>query len=147
MQFLAENEIVFEQKKHPAATTCEQSAQFRGTSLHIGGKTIMLKDKTAFRLFVLPANKELDNNKARKILKSQKLRFATTSELADECGVEKGALPPFGRPLFPFDLYVDPLVLENELIAFNAGILTHSIIMRVSEYQKLITPTLCNFSK
>ena len=41
----------------------------------------------------------ITKDKIRKILKSQRLRFATKEELLDLAGVVKGALPPFGRDL------------------------------------------------
>ena len=44
-------------------------------------------------------------------------------------------MPPFGAPILPFPLYVDPSVLENQRIAFNAGSLTDSIIMTIDDYR------------
>ncbi|RLA65271.1 MAG: hypothetical protein DRQ88_03020 [Epsilonproteobacteria bacterium] len=139
--------IEFKELEHGPGQTCESAAAERGEELKIGGKTLLLKDKRGFNLFVLSAAKKADNNKIRKILKSQKLRFATKEELMELIGVEKGALPPFGRDLLPFDLYLDKSILDNDKIAFNAGVLTTSFILKVEDYLKLVDPIICQFSK
>jgi len=146
-KLLHDKGIEFEERDHPPGETCEAAADARGEDLKIGGKTLLFKDKRGFYLFVLSAAKKVDNNKIRKILKSQKLRFATTVELKELAGVEKGALPPIGRDLLPFDLYLDKSILENEKIAFNAGILTKSFILKLEDYLKLVDPIICEFSK
>ncbi len=58
-----------------------------------------------------------------------------------------GAVPPFGRPVLSFELFVDGSILENERIAFNAGALTTSIIMNVTDYVRVAQPTVFNFSR
>ena len=117
------------------------------TSVKIGGKTILFKGKSGFSLFVLSAALSVDSNQVRKILKSQKLRFATEEELMERVGVLKGALPPFGRDILPYDLYLDKSILENEYIAFNAAFLTKSFILKVTDYLKVVSPHICSFSK
>ena len=131
---------------HLPTSTCEQSAAERGTDLLSGGKSILLKDKTGFRLFVISAAKSIDLKKVRRILSSQKLRLATEEELFRIAGVQKGAMPPIGRPLFPLDLYVDQSIVDNSVIAFNAGSLTKSLIISVDDYLKFSEPKRCEFS-
>ena len=121
---LNKNDIEFEEIDHEAVITCEESAKARGCSQEIGGKSILFKDKSDFRLFVMSAALQVDSKKVRKILKSSWLRFATNEELWEMAGVEKGALPPFGRDILPVDLYLDESILKNDKIAFNAGMAT-----------------------
>ncbi len=140
--------VAFEERHHEAVRTCDESAKARGEEKKFGGKTLMLKDKHGvYHLFTLSAALEADSNKIRKILKSQKLRFATDEELKDLAGVEKGALPPFGRDILPFDLYVDQSMLENDRIAFNPGVTTLSFIMDVTDWLRLTRPTVCSFAR
>ena len=40
----------------------------------------------------------------------------------------------FGEPILLFELYVDAGIRENDRIAFNAGSLTHSIVLSVDDY-------------
>ena len=145
---LEDYKIDYKKVEHEPTPTCEMSARARGEEIKIGGKTLLLKDKKDFRLFVLSAALSFDSQKARKILGSQKLRFATKEELKELVGVESGALPPFGRPLLPFDLFIDKSVLDNEKIAFNAGLLTCSFIMNAQDWFKTVkdNATIENFS-
>lgn len=145
--FLEENSVTYREVDHEVAPTCELSAKYRGESIAIGGKTLLFKDKKGFRLFVISAALQVDSNKVRKILGSQRLRFASEEELLEKCSVVKGALPPFGRPLQDFDLYVDESIFKNDLIAFNAGILTKSFILDMDDYKRLVDPIICSFSK
>lgn len=138
ISFLNQNEIQYDSLEHVASMTCAASATARGEDQKIGGKTLLLKDKTDFRLFVMSAALEFDSQKARKILKSHKLRFASKEELLQQTGALSGALPPFGRPLQSFDLYIDPSVLDNDKIAFNAGLLTCSFIMNTQDWYELV---------
>lgn len=146
--FLQQNRIEYEERSHMPVRTCDESATARGEEKKIGGKTLMLKDKHgAYHLFVLSAALEADSNKIRSILKSQKLRFATDRELKELGGVEKGALPPFGRDILPFDLYVDQSILENDRIAFNPGVNTLSFIMDVADWLRIARPKVCSFAR
>lgn len=112
-----------------------------------GAKSILFKDKKDFRIFTIRAGSAIDNKKVRKILNSQKLRFAKEEELLEAAGVVSGALPPFGRPFIEVDHYLDAEVLKGEYIAFNAAIIGHRIRLRVSDYLKLVNPTICDFQK
>lgn len=112
-----------------------------------GGKSLLLKDKTDFRLFTIRADQSADNKKIRKILGSQKLRFATPEELLSVAGVVSGALPPFGRPLIEIDHYIDEQLLENEFIAFNAAIIGERVRLKMTDYLTLVNPTVCEFKK
>ena len=145
-ELLMENDIPFQEIDHEPAITCEQSAKARGCDRKIGGKSILFKDKQDYRLFVMSAALQVDSKKVRKILKSGWLRFATKEELWEIAGVEKGALPPFGRDILPVDLYLDKSILKNEEIAFNAGMATKSFIMKVADYLKLTDPIIYSFT-
>jgi Ala-tRNA(Pro) deacylase len=147
INILEDNKINYEFIEHDAAITCELSAHARGEPVGIGGKSILFKDKKDFRIFTLSAAKEIDSNKVRKILGSQRLRFARNEELSELCGVTKGALPPIVKGIYPFDHYLDKSILNNTKIAFNAGVLDKSIIMLVEDYLKLIDAKVCEFSK
>jgi Ala-tRNA(Pro) deacylase len=145
--FLISKKVSFKEIDHDPGPTCKEAAKNRGEDLRISGKTLLFKDKKDFRMFVLSGALQVDSNKVRKILRSQRLRFATDEEFLKLTGVPKGALPPIGRDFLPFDLYLDLSILENDKIAFNAGILTKSFILPMSEYLKAVKPKICLFSK
>jgi Ala-tRNA(Pro) deacylase len=99
-----------------------------------------------FRLFVLSADRKLDSAAVKRHFAARKTRFATPEELADLTGLVPGSVPPFGQPLLPFPLYVDPSVFTNDRIAFNAGSLTDSIVMSTEDYRRLATPEVFVFA-
>jgi prolyl-tRNA editing enzyme YbaK/EbsC (Cys-tRNA(Pro) deacylase) len=144
---LANAGIEYREVHHEPTLTSEDSARARGEELRIGGKALLLKVNDEFRLFVLSAAKQLDSGAIKQRFAAKKTRFASTEELLELTGLVPGSVPPFGKPLLPFELYIDNSILENEKIAFNAGSLTDSVIMTVSDYRRLASPEVFLFSK
>ena len=138
--------IVFREVRHEPTRTSEESARARGEDLRIGGKALLIKVDADFRLFVLSADRKLDSSAIRAHFAAKKTRFASPEELMQLTGLVPGSVPPFGQPILPFPLYVDPSVFENQRIAFNAGSLTDSIIMGIDDYRRLATPEIFTFA-
>ena len=84
------------------------------------------------------AAKQMYSNRLRRVLKVDRCRVATLEELEALTGLVPGSVPPFGEPILPFPLYVDESVLANDRIAFNAGSLTDSIIMKTSDWRNAV---------
>jgi Ala-tRNA(Pro) deacylase len=70
----------------------------------------------------------------------------SADELTDLTGLESGAVPPLGRPILPFDLYLDPAILDNQRIAFNADGRDASVIMPTEDYLRVARPTIFRFA-
>ena len=136
-EFLLAQSVPFVEKQHEATHTSEQSAQARGESLKIGAKALVVKTDSQYRLFVLPADRKLDSLSVKRQLGAKKIRFADAAELLELTGLVPGSVPPFGRPILPLELVADPALTENEKLAFNAGLLTHSIVMAVADYRRV----------
>jgi len=139
--------ITCREVQHKPTHTSEELARARGEELKVGGKALVLKVDDAFRLFVLSAARQLDSGAIKHYFGAKRQRFATREELHEMTGLTPGAVPPFGRPILPFDLFADGSILENEKIAFDAGSLTTSIIMSVKDYVRLAQPTVFSFSR
>jgi len=151
LSYLKENETPYKQQIHQATYTSKQSAIIRGENLETGAKAILYKIETEYFLFVLAAHKKLNTKKIKiyfKTLgkKAKSTRFATQQELAELTGLVPGAVPPFGKPILNFDLFVDPSLLKNEQISFNAGSLTNSITLQINDYLKLAQPVIFEFT-
>ncbi len=145
--FLDENQIVYRTVHHEPTYTSEESAKARGEDVKIGGKAIVMKVGEVFRLFVLSAALKIDSDAIKSHFETKSTRFANAEELLDFTGLVPGSVPPFGYPILPFELYVDKSILRNEKIAFNAGSLTDSVVMRTSDYLKVADATVFEFSK
>ena len=143
-ELLTSQAASFREVHHPPTFTSAESAQARGEELRVGGKALLLKgEDDQFRLFVLPADRKIDSNAVRKKLGFKRLRFASADELKELTGLVPGSVPPFGRPILPFDLYLDEALRTNDRIAFNAGSLTDSIILAMPDYLRIAAPQDC----
>ena len=145
-QWLRDADVSYREIHHGATRTSDESARARGEELRTGGKALLIKMDDGFRLFVLSADRKLDSAALKEYFGVRKSRFATAEELLDLTGLVPGSVPPFGAPILPFRLYVDPSVFENERIAFNAGSLTDSIIMAVEDYRRVAEAEIFQFA-
>jgi len=146
-EYLQRHQIPFRTVHHQPTMTSEESAKARGEDVKIGGKAIVMKIDDGFKVFVLSAALKVDSKKVRKLCNATSVRFASKEELASLTGLVPGSVPPFGKPFFDLDLYIDTSVLQNERIAFNAGSLTDSIIMKTTDYLSVAHGQVINFSQ
>lgn len=142
---LRSRSIDFKEVHHAPTFTSEESATARGEDLRIGGKALLMKTGDVFRLFVLSASLKADSALIREKFGIKKTRFATADELKQLTGLVPGSVPPFGHPILPFELYADTSVTTNEKIAFNAGSLEDSIILRVDDWLRAANPEVFRF--
>lgn len=140
--------IAYREVEHQPTRTSEESAAARGEKLNVGAKALLLRTDGVFRLFVLPADRKLDSAAIRRQLGVRKTRFATVEELYRLVGLVPGAVPPFGEPILPFEIYADETVgTETDRVAFNAGSLSNSIIMSASDWMTIAKPKRFKFAK
>jgi len=145
-QLLDSRGIAYRVVEHGPTRTSEESARARGEPLRVGGKALVLSVDGAFHLLVLSAASKLDSRAVRRHLGAKKTRFATRDELLELTGLEPGAVPPFGEPILALPLHVDEALCANERIAFNAGSLTTSIVMPMSDYLAIASPDVLRFA-
>ena len=144
-QLLDQHGAGYRDVHHEPTRTSEESARARGEDIRVGGKALLMKVGDVFRLFVLSAACRVDSAAIRQHFGERKTRFATADELRELTGLVPGSVPPFGRPIMPFDLFVDESIASNVRIAFNAGSLTDSIIMSVDDYLLIARPKIFRF--
>ena len=151
-QFLKDQNINYTHKEHDITLTSEESARVRGDALSSGAKAILYKVQDQFYLFVFAADQKLDTKLIKQYFKDQgmkakKTRFASAEELKEMTELVPGSVPPFGRPILDFDLFVDPSLQKNKMIAFNAGSLTNSLSMSLDDYMKVSQAAVFDFTK
>lgn len=146
-EYLQRHHIPFRTLHHQPTVTSEESANARGEDVKIGGKAIVMKVDGSFKLFVLSAALKIASKKVKQLCNATSVRFASKEELQSLTGLVPGSVPPFGKPFFDLDLYIDVSILQNERIAFNAGSLTDSIIMKTTDYLSVAHGQVMDFSQ
>ncbi len=143
-ELLVRNGVEYSVLRHEPVYTSEEAAAIRGTPLSSGAKALIIK-ADRFVMLILPADRKLDNKKARAGLGSRSLRFASREEVDQMTGLQPGSIPPFGS-LFDLPTYCDPALAENPAINFNAGDHSISVHMSYEEYVRVERPEMLSFT-
>ena len=145
-KFLDDNKVKYVTIRHSIAYTAQQIA----ASAHIPGdeiaKTVMVKLDNRLAMAVSRGTDKVDIDLLRGAAGAKKAELATEIQFQGMfSGVELGAMPPFGN-LYEMAVYVDEGLTRDERIAFNAG--THSELIQLdyAEFERLVEPTVANFS-
>lgn len=137
----------YDLKEHPAVYTSPEAAAARGCALKQGAKALVLHvDKERYVLAVISAARQANFETLRQHLGAKKVRLCTPEEALKVTGCTVGSVPPFGN-LLNLPTYVDPSLSDNEIIAFNPGSHTHSILMRYADYARIVQPEVVEFAK
>jgi Ala-tRNA(Pro) deacylase len=129
---------------HSAEGRSDQVAMIRGNRPEEGAKAMVIRLQTSKRgrrhcLAVLPGNRRVD---LTRISEECGVRAATLAspEVAEELtGCVTGAIPPFSFDA-ELPLIVDPELLRNAEIVFNAGRLDRSIRLAARTYVEVAQP-------
>lgn len=147
LELLAGDGCPFERIEHSPVSTAAEAARARGTPLALGTKAILFKYDRRFGVFAFNAARAMRSAKIRKALGVRRTRFATGDELLAMTGLLPGSVPPFGPPVLPFPLFVDPSALAAEELIFTAGARTVSIRMATADYRRLARPEVFDFAR
>jgi len=146
-ELLDRNRIVYEVSEHAAVYTSEQAAKVRGVELKTGVKALVFRTEQGnYVLGLVAADRKMDVKKLAVIVGTRKLELASPKDVLKATGCEIGSVHPFGN-LFGLPTYMDPSVLENDSVNFNAGLHTVSIYMKARDLVKAIKPRITEFSK
>lgn len=103
--------------------------------------------QAAFFLAVMSAARLFDWKLLKKMTGGKSLRFASEEEVAKTTRCVPGAVPPFGSLFHIRTLLDQSLIDQGNVINFNAGLRTRSVSMSVSDYLRVESPTIGNFTK
>jgi prolyl-tRNA editing enzyme YbaK/EbsC (Cys-tRNA(Pro) deacylase) len=132
-EHLEQRGSAFELLPHRQASTATDEARALGIDVDDVLKTLAVRTGIGYVLVVIPASCRLDLLLVREALGDRQARLASEEELArDFAGYQLGALPPLGA-LLGWVVYVDPEVLNHDLVVFAAGIRTESVRIRTRE--------------
>ena len=143
---LNKEKIEFEVLEHKPVFTSKEAAEVRGTELKQGTKALIAKTEEGFIQAVVSGAKELDIAKLQKLTLYKKIELANAKEVKQATGCNIGSVPPFGN-LFDLKVYFDKSVVENDIVAFNAGQHTKSIKMKAKDLVRVVNPVIGEFGK
>lgn len=161
VKFLEQSKVQYETIQHHTVYTAFDKAATLKVPQNIIAKTLVVTLDKKPVLVVIPANKNLDIQKFKKIAKVSlssgakankrqinKINFATEAWMKKNLkGVKTGAVPPFGN-LWGLPTFIDKTLLRNSKIIVNAGDYEWSIKINPVNFKKLIPGlTIGNFSK
>src|SRR5215213_4580434 len=120
-EHLEQRGSAFELLAHRQAYTSTDEARALGIDAGEVLKTLAVRTGSGYVLVVIPASCRLD------------LHLAREEELGrDFPGYQLGALPPLGA-LLGSQVFIDPEVLEHDIVVFAAGSQTESVRMGTRE--------------
>jgi Ala-tRNA(Pro) deacylase len=123
----------FEVLPHRQAATATDEARALGIDTAEVLKTLAVRTGPGYVLAVIPASCRLDLHLVGDALGDHQARLASEQELGrDFADYQLGALPPLGA-LLGCVVYVDPEVLDHDLVVFAAGTQTESVRIRTQE--------------
>jgi Ala-tRNA(Pro) deacylase len=146
IQFLDEHGAHYRLIEHEPEGRTEFVSPMRGNELSMAAKCIIImvklgKKVTRYILAVVPGDKRVDLNAIKAMLGGTYISFASP-EIAERLGGSvAGTILPFSfHP--DLELIVDPLLLKNEEIYFNAARLDRSMVLRTADYVALSKPRI-----
>jgi len=131
--------------EHPAEGRSDTVAAIRGTRVEQGAKAIVcavpVQGETRYVVAVVPGDRRVDVKAVARLMGGRKGSFAPPAVAQQVTGCAIGAIPPV-----TFDdalaLVVDGDFLDREQeIAFNAGRLDRSIVIRAEDFRRIVKPT------
>jgi Ala-tRNA(Pro) deacylase len=132
-EHLEQRGSAFELLPHRQAYTSTDEARALGIDAGEVLKTLAVRTGPGYALMVIPASRRLDLHLVRETLADHQARLASEEELArDFAGYQLGALPPLGA-LLGSQMFIDPEVLEHDIVVFAAGSQTESVRIRTRE--------------
>ena len=130
--------------EHEPEGRTEVIAKIRGNRIGQSVKSMTLQVRLTRReniycLANVPGDCRVDFDGVKSYFNADSVAFAAREKAEALTGCVIGAIPPFSfNDQLP--ALVDPLVLENEEIVFNAGRLDRSIMMRLEDYIRIARP-------
>jgi Ala-tRNA(Pro) deacylase len=131
---------------HAPEGRTEIVSAMRGNALAQAAKCIVLmvklgKKTTRYVLAVIPGDARLDLNAIKALLGGTYVAFASTDVAERLAGSVAGTILPFSFTP-ELELIVDPALLANDELFFNAARLDRSLAIQSSDYVALAQPRL-----
>jgi len=145
IKFLEKAGVKYEPIEHRTVYTAYDKAATLKVSPKIIGKTLVLKIDKTFAFVLIPANKNLDKGKFKKIARTKQVDFVKEVWMKKNLkGLKIGAVPPFGLALFlkrarwKLLTFADKTLLKEPKIIVGAGNYNWSIKISPAVLKKIV---------
>lgn len=144
--FLDQHKVPYRLIDHAPEGRTEIVSPLRGNALSQAAKCIVLMVKigkkiTRYVLAVVPGDARVDLPAVKALLQGTYIAFASTDIAERLAGSVTGTILPFSfNP--ELELIVDPSLLENDEIYFNAARMDRSMVLKASDYVTVAKPRL-----
>ncbi len=151
IDFLNEHEVPYRLIDHAAEGRTELVSPMRGNELSQAAKCIVLivkigKKTTRYILAVIPGDTMVNFQAVKSLLGSTYVSFASSDIAERLAGSVAGTILPFSFN-DELELLVDPSLLENDEIYFNAARLDRSMVLNTRDYVAVAKPRLGHIAK
>src|SRR6266702_5950281 len=149
--FLDGHEVPYRLIDHAAEGRPEIASPMRGNALSRAAKCIVLMVKmrkkiTRYILAVVPGDTMVDFQAVKALLGSSYVAFASPDIAERLAGSVAGTILPFSFNE-ELELVVDPSLLENDEMYFNAARLDRSMVLQTRDYVAVAKPRLGHIAK
>jgi len=144
--FLDQHNAHYRLIDHAPEGRTEIVSPMRDNTVSQAAKCIILivkigKKVTRYVLAVVPGDRRVDLNAVKALMRATYASFASTDIAERLAGSVAGTILPFSfNP--ELELIVDPVLLENDEIYFNAARLDRSMALKTRDYMALAKPRL-----
>ena len=151
IEFLNQHKAHYRLIDHQPEGRTEIVSPMRGNKVSQAAKCIVImvkigKKVTRYVLGVVPGDARIDLNAVKELLHGTYVSFATPEIAERLAGSVAGTILPFSfNP--EMELIVDPSLLKNDEIYFNAARLDRSMALKTSDYVTLAKPRLEHIAK
>ncbi|MFJ2647832.1 YbaK/EbsC family protein [Streptomyces sp. NPDC087420] len=148
---LDEHGAVYRVIEHAEQGATEEVSALRGNTLRQAAKCIVVMVKTGkktkrYALAVVPGDRRVDLGALKALWGGTYAGFATPEVAERLAGSVSGTILPFSFDP-ELELVVDPALLEEEEIFFNAARLDRSLALRTADYRTVAAPRTAAISQ
>ena len=137
--FLKDNKVKYEVVEHKVVYTAYDKARTLKVPEKSIGKTLVVKLDKEISLVLIPANKNLDKQKLKKLAKTKQIDFAKEAWMKKNLkGIKVGATPPFGN-LYKLKTFIDRGLLANKSIVVSSGDYKSSLKLNPAIFKKVVS--------
>ena len=131
--------IEYQMVEHEEVFTAEQSKHIKNMIEGVGGKTLFLKDKNNYYLYLLDDERQANLKFLSKSLNIGRLSFGNEDELYDKLKLKKGSVTPLGIINYNSSviLIIDK-TLKGKKILTHPNINTATVSIRYDDLIKFI---------